>query len=357
MVFTSYAQNFEDVMLWRALKHVERGTYIDIGAWDPSFHSVSKAFYQQGWRGISVEPNPRLADAWRRERPDELLLQAVVSENTENVTFYEVVQNIGTSVASTGMSTMRRDLAEEHRRNGFDFLIHDIPSVTFDHVLERIASDEIHWLKIDVEGCELSTLKSWSKSPRRPWIIVVESIDPVTRKDNYEEWEHLIFSKGYSFAYFDGLNRYYISENNEELKKHFSHGLCLWDDVKIHESIWFMDDVVQRHKNDLEQLRVQSCQDIAQALAERDAAHHELHRVRDILTQAQQESSRAHAERDVAQTKLAAIHHELRRTLDFLTQTQKDSKSVHIDWDIGRKNVAAPRNDQNQNRGAEEKAG
>ena len=28
-MFISYAQNFEDVMLWRALKHVEKGFYID----------------------------------------------------------------------------------------------------------------------------------------------------------------------------------------------------------------------------------------------------------------------------------------------------------------------------------------
>lgn len=33
MTFVSYAQNFEDVMLYRALKHVEKGFYIDVGAW------------------------------------------------------------------------------------------------------------------------------------------------------------------------------------------------------------------------------------------------------------------------------------------------------------------------------------
>jgi hypothetical protein len=45
MSFISYAQNFEDVMLWRALQHVERGFYIDVGANDPTIDSVTKAFY------------------------------------------------------------------------------------------------------------------------------------------------------------------------------------------------------------------------------------------------------------------------------------------------------------------------
>jgi len=58
MTFISYAQNYEDVMLWRALKHVERGFYIDVGACSPDQHSVTRAFYEKGWHGINVEPNP-----------------------------------------------------------------------------------------------------------------------------------------------------------------------------------------------------------------------------------------------------------------------------------------------------------
>ena len=43
--FVSYAQNYEDVMLWRALKHVKKGFYVDVGANDPKFDSVTQAFY------------------------------------------------------------------------------------------------------------------------------------------------------------------------------------------------------------------------------------------------------------------------------------------------------------------------
>ena len=37
--FVSYAQNYEDVMLWRALKHVKNGFYVDVGANDPLIDS------------------------------------------------------------------------------------------------------------------------------------------------------------------------------------------------------------------------------------------------------------------------------------------------------------------------------
>ena len=46
-MFISYAQNFEDVILWRALNHVENGFYVDVGAMDPTEHSVTKAFYNE----------------------------------------------------------------------------------------------------------------------------------------------------------------------------------------------------------------------------------------------------------------------------------------------------------------------
>ena len=54
--FVSHAQNFEDVMLHRALRHVTKGFYVDIGADHPTDLSVTKAFYDRNWRGIGLIP-------------------------------------------------------------------------------------------------------------------------------------------------------------------------------------------------------------------------------------------------------------------------------------------------------------
>lgn len=69
MTFISYAQNFEDIRLWRALKHVEKGLYIDVGANHPTADSVTRAFYDRGWSGINVEPVPSYYHALCQERP------------------------------------------------------------------------------------------------------------------------------------------------------------------------------------------------------------------------------------------------------------------------------------------------
>lgn len=68
MTVRTYAQNFEDVLLWRALRHVPEGRYVDVGAGHPELHSVTKLFYDAGWSGINIEPVPELAHALAKQR-------------------------------------------------------------------------------------------------------------------------------------------------------------------------------------------------------------------------------------------------------------------------------------------------
>lgn len=90
MTFISYAQNFEDIRLWRALKHFENGFYIDVGANQPTVDSVTKAFYERGWTGINIEPVQIYHDALCQERPKDINLQCVAGDNAEALTFYEI---------------------------------------------------------------------------------------------------------------------------------------------------------------------------------------------------------------------------------------------------------------------------
>ncbi|MBW9255906.1 FkbM family methyltransferase, partial [Acidithiobacillus ferriphilus] len=111
MTWISYAQNFEDVMLLRALKGVQSGFYIDVGAQHPRIDSVSRAFYDRGWRGIHVEPVPAYAALLRADRPDETVVQAVLGKQRGETTFYVIRE--------TGLSTVIQSIAEEHAHNGF----------------------------------------------------------------------------------------------------------------------------------------------------------------------------------------------------------------------------------------------
>ena len=219
-MFISYAQNFEDVMLWRALKGVEGGFYVDVGAQDPIVDSVSLAFYQHGWRGVHIEPVPAYANRLRDLRPDEVVIQALVGSTNGVTPFFEV--------SETGLSTTNRDTAIRHTEAGFLVQETFVPCVPLSEALSPFLGREIHWLKIDVEGSERQVIEGWG-SDLKPWVVVVESTVPLSQVESHQRWEPLILSLGYNFAYFDGLNRFFVSSEHPELLGAFRYGPTIFD--------------------------------------------------------------------------------------------------------------------------------
>ena len=76
-------------------------------------------------------------------------------------------------------------------------------------------------------------IRSWRPSAVRPWIVVVESIDPLRHVDVSEAWEAELLALGYAFAYSDGLNRFYVSDAHRELKEAFSFGPNIFDSFAL----------------------------------------------------------------------------------------------------------------------------
>jgi len=217
----SYAQNFEDVMLWRALGDVQGGSYIDIGAQSPNIDSVSKLFHQHGWSGIHIDPVVAYAAELRRERPGDIVIQAAVASRAGAIVFFEVTDS--------GLSTAQKDVAGRHRESGFDVAEMLVPAITLDDVFEQVGGQPVHWMKVDVEGAEADVLAGWVNSSVRPWVIVVEATEPSTREPSHGGWEPALLSKGYRFAYFDGLNRFYVSVHRSGLSASFLSGPNIFD--------------------------------------------------------------------------------------------------------------------------------
>jgi FkbM family methyltransferase len=189
---------------------VSDGFYIDIGAQDPVVDSVSAGFHIRGWQGIHIEPIPRRAAALPRARPGDLVLRTAIGEREGPLRFFEFPD-------ADGLSTCDEDIAEVHRTEGLPFREIKIPCLPLSELFDRHVHRDVHWLKIDVEGFEGSVIRSWRPSAVRPWVVVVESTVPRTRIDASGAWEADLLSLGYSFVYFDGINRFYLSEAHPEL--------------------------------------------------------------------------------------------------------------------------------------------
>ncbi len=205
--FVSYAQNCEDVVLWRALKDVGRGFYVDCGAYHPTRHSVTRAFYERGWRGMNVEPVTTLLENFITQRPRDINLGVALADRSRGMTeFYEI--------AGSGLSTLDAVVARQHAKCGFVARKTAARTATLAEVLDEFAPPEIHFLKIDVEGAEQLVLSGMDFGRFRPWIVVVEATRPLTQEINASAWEYLLLNADYAFAYFDGLNRFYIANEH-----------------------------------------------------------------------------------------------------------------------------------------------
>ena len=209
----SFAQNFEDVILWRIFKDVQSGFYIDLGAWDPVVDSVSNWFYMSGWQGIDVEPHSDYYMKLKLARPRNIVLKSFVSDEPGLHTF--------SSISNSGLSTGNTMYSEKLKNSTDSISQLKIETITLDEIFDLVADSTIHWLKIDIEGSESSALRSWKLSEQRPWVIVIEATLPNSQIDVSSEWEKLVLEKGYKFVLFDGLNKYYLHSSKTELTELF----------------------------------------------------------------------------------------------------------------------------------------
>lgn len=223
----SYAQNFEDVILARAFLGKTDGFYVDIGAMDPEFHSVTKHFYDLGWRGVNVEPGLRFHQKLCRERPRDINLCVAVGTERGQKPFHDSEIH--------GISTFRSHLAAHFSRLSVPFETRAVEMIPLRELCDRHCVTTIDFMKIDVEGMEKEVLESGDWSTFRPRIVLVEAITPDTFAPAWADWEHLLLGNGYLFAYFDGLNRFYVRREDESLREHFRLPPNVLDRFETHE--------------------------------------------------------------------------------------------------------------------------
>jgi len=226
----SYASNFEDVILQRALSDVSNGCYVDVGASNPVADSNTFAFYQEGWRGICVEPQDIKAE-WDQARPRDIFINAALGEKPGELIMHGYKDAGQIATGST-------EIVEHWRASG---LVPDtrraVPIRTLDSILlEHLDSQTIHLISIDVEGMEREVLLGLNLKRFRPWVLIVEATVPGTNVPFHHKWEAMILDAGYLMVYFDGANRFYLSNEQRNLLDRFSLPPNVWDNfVRLRE--------------------------------------------------------------------------------------------------------------------------
>ena len=311
MSLISYAQNYEDVVLWRALKDVERGFYVDVGAADPDEISVTKLFYERGWSGINVEPTAGYFERLVQARPRDLNLNVAAGAAPGLMALNEI--------PGTGLSTGDDALARRHAAAGWESREITVPMLTLTSICECQGVGDIHFLKVDVEGAEADVLRGMDFQRFRPWIVVVEATEPLSPTRNDESCEVLLLGQRYRRAYFDGLNAFYVAEEQAGLIDALAVPPNVFDDyitvredalrVRVEEASETVHTLSVRlkHQDDeLGALRTAS----AEAQAARDVAEAQLALLRQERDGAREAEQRARLHADQIKRRLAAAQEE-----------------------------------------------
>lgn len=241
----SYAQNGEDVLLRRVFGDADTGFYVDIGASHPEKLSVTKYFYDMGWRGINVDPLKGCMELFEKSRPDDINLNLAIDMDGGALDFYEVT-------SYPELSTFSEETAEALMKEGHEIVRYAVDRITGNKLFDQYVQRPVDFLKIDVEGYEYEVIRSIDFKRHRPKVLVIEATIPnasfpgwqhLDSISNFGQWEPVLLDSGYIFAYFDGLNRFYVREEDKGLLDCFQIGLCLWDNYILYPQAFRIEEL------------------------------------------------------------------------------------------------------------------
>jgi FkbM family methyltransferase len=349
MTIISYAQNFEDVMLLRAFRHIEKGFYIDVGANDPSTDSVTKAFYERGWSGINIEPLSSHFVDLQRERPHDINLHCAAGASKSEIDIWECDVR--------GWGTADKETIEKHLAMGKVGSYHRVPMTTLTEICKQHAPHDIHFLKIDVEGYERPVLEGMDFKRFRPWIVIVEATRPNSTEEIHCLWEDLLVKENYIFGYADGLNRFYIAREHEELAASLKYPPNIFDGFVHAGQIAEAEAKAQQANIEAHQADINAHQaDIKAQQADINALHASIKVQQKIISEFEARTAAAESRSQELQTELNAtlaanhlhwmLSEERSKEIQFLRQAfeiqaQENLEQIFLLTDAHEQNIQA----------------
>jgi FkbM family methyltransferase len=220
----SYAQNLEDYHLDLVFADVTAGIYVDVGGGHPVADNVSFYAYLKGWRGLVVEPQEDLARLYAGVRPRDHVVSSLAGRTSGTIDFHVVdgMHGLSSAVAANAESARRYGATTRTVRKAVE------PLST---LIDQAGLKDIHFLKIDVEGAEPDVLAGLDLTQHRPRVILVEAVNPNNLAADVSAWEPAVLDAGYTFAFFDNLNRFYVAREHATLKARFPASPASWNTV------------------------------------------------------------------------------------------------------------------------------
>jgi FkbM family methyltransferase len=208
---SSYSQSGEDLIVKYIFDTlgIFKPTYLDIGAHHPFYLNNTFLFYQNGSRGINVEPDKELFDVINKERPQDINLNKGVSKEDGELSFYKI--------SSPTLNTFSYQEALNFESEGYSILEEiKIPVMNINELISQNHFDIFpDFLSVDVEGLDFEIIESINFEKYQPLVICTETISFSNNGYGIKDKniENFLVTKGY-FLYADtNINSIFVLKN------------------------------------------------------------------------------------------------------------------------------------------------
>lgn len=196
----SYSQDGEDMLLRPLLLASTpnydnyKGFYIDIGAHHPFRYSNTMHFYEQGWRGINIEPTPTAIDLFNQYRERDINLNIGIGGQRDRKTLY--------CYNESSLNSFEKHWPE-NSDDTYEVVatteveIYPLAQTLNEHLP---ANTTIDFMSIDVAGLDLALLHSNNWDKYRPRFVLVEDVDSNFSKIDASEVYRFLADQGYEIA-------------------------------------------------------------------------------------------------------------------------------------------------------------
>lgn len=204
----SHSQKGEDLLIDALFKHKKKGFYIDIGACHPKRLSNTKFFYDRGWNGINIEPNPQRLPLFMQDRPRDINLNIGIGSVSKEMLFYVFEAASGSTFSKEEAETLVK-VGYRLKKKLF------VPVMKLSDVMKKHVKGPIDFMTVDTEGLDMDVLKSNDWEKFRPKLLCIETIDFIDllvldgTSDRKEVISKYLKNCGYREYHSNGLNTIY----------------------------------------------------------------------------------------------------------------------------------------------------
>ena len=209
----TYAQHGDDIIALALLDNlgIAKPSYIDIGAHHPFNISNTALMYSLGGRGVNVEPNPVLFEAFPVQRPQDVNLNIGVSDEAGRLTFHCFDERSGLNTFSPERAKWVEENTAFRVRKTFEVEVQTVAQILDTHCAGK-APD---FMSLDVEGLDARILASMDFERHRPAVICVEMNSAADSKGVSDN----LMRHGYRLAFRSVVNLFFVDTRRERLTR------------------------------------------------------------------------------------------------------------------------------------------